>query len=254
MTIQKTPLSERPRERCIENGPACLSLRECIALLIGSGPKGLGCLGIASQILNRPGTGFNPAEEERAFFTAMEVSGPAFLKEFRGLGPAGQARLLAAFELGRRYASLRCTPQPHSSRSESGNQALPFLARRALNRITIKQRQDAQEWFGFVPYYQTSELGEFCEVEKGVRTHVNIDPAELFARILALRPLGIFIFHNHPSGSLVPSRADHLLTEKVAELSAEFGIRLLGHGILTPQSHYWIQSQSIQLTLPEKQE
>lgn len=254
MSIQKTPLSERPRERCIENGPTCLSLRECLALLIGSGPKGLGCLGIASQILSRPGSGLDPMEEERAFFTAMEVSGPAFVKEFRGLGPAGQARLLAAFELGRRYASLRHPPHSHSSQELDKKETLPHLARRALNRITIKQRHHSQEWFGFVPVYQTGRLGEFCSVEKGVRTHVNVDPAELFARILSLRPKGIFLFHNHPSGSLTPSQADFLLSQKVEELSAEFNIQLFGHWIVTAQSEYWISSQSIRLTLSPEQE
>jgi DNA repair protein RadC len=77
-------------------------------------------------------------------------------------------------------------------------------------------------------------------VEKGARTHVNLDPAELFARILALRPRGVFLFHNHPSGILTPSQEDLDLTHTIREISEKFGIQLLGHWIVSAQSEHWI--------------
>jgi DNA repair protein RadC len=219
----------------LETGPTCLSLRECLAILLGSGPPGLGCLGLAGQILEKPGKGLGNSEEERAFFTAIELLGITHLKNLPGLGPAGQARILAAFELGRRYAFFRY----RFHKVKKSKQSLPDLALRALNQLSQKQRTEPQEWLGFVPIHRTGEVGELCLVEKGVRTHVNIDPAELFARLLALRPKAFFLVHNHPSGNPLPSAQDFDLTQRVGSLAKQLGIQLVGHWIVTPDSEHW---------------
>src|SRR3954465_3283717 len=92
------PSDERPRERCLSHGASCLSLRECLALILGSGPPGSGALGLAGRILELPGTGLDAEESERAFFTALESSAaPHWDVDAAGLGPAGLARLMAAF-------------------------------------------------------------------------------------------------------------------------------------------------------------
>lgn len=236
--IIEVPSPERPRERCLEAGPSCLSLRECLALILGSGPPGVGCLGLASQILNRPGSGLGPGEEEAAFFTALESSGSAFLKEVPGLGPAGQAKLLASFELGRRYLAFRS--RANSQKNSAHPTKLADLADLALKKIPYRYRSDSQEWLGFIPIYRSREFGELCFVERGARTHVNFDPAELFARLLALRPLCFFLGHNHPSGHVPPSDQDLELTERVALLSETFGIHLLGHWVVSADHQYWI--------------
>gem|GEM_PF-1112399 len=237
-TVLKIPDSERPRERCLTQGAHSLSFRECLALLIQSGPPGIGCLGLASQLLNRPGQGLTEHEQERAFFVCLENSETGHLQSLRGLGPAAQARILAALEIGRRFSihQLRNSLQSTSSAS-SRYKNLPQLA---LDKIEHSLRITPREWLGFVPIYGGREVGDFTLVEKGVRTHVNFDPAELFARILSLRPRGFYLFHNHPGGSLEPSHSDLLLTTQVIEASKLLGIRLFGHGIITPSHQTWV--------------
>ncbi len=233
---------EKPRERCLETGPACLSLRECLALILGSGPPGSGCLGLAHRILSRPGEGLDPTEEERAFFMGMESCGRSHLIEIRGLGPAGQARILAAMEIGRRYALFRTSHERVKrgrSSSDVGNSPAR-LALQALQRVSDRLRFESQEWFGFVPVHRTGEVGQLCLVEKGSRTHVNLDPVEIFARLLSLRPQGFFLFHNHPSGSPHPSQEDRQLSQQIDRVSRTFDIRLLGHWIVSPQEESWI--------------
>jgi DNA repair protein RadC len=237
--IENIRSEERPRERCLSWGPQCLSLRECIALVLNSGPPKIGCLGLATAILQRQGSGLKTEEEERAFFSAMEISPNAHLSEIRGLGPAGRARLLAAFELGRRYSIFRertaVSPETATKGGQQGDEA--------LSRIPQELRSEPQEWLGFVPRYRNGQVGQFCLVERGVRTHVNVDPMELFARLLALRPSGFFLFHNHPSGDLNASSEDQTLTSRVAELSGSFGMRLLGHGIVAARGEAWVDGR-----------
>lgn len=245
--IPQIPQDERPRERCLAHGPSCLSLRECLALVLGTGASGKSSLELAEELLERPGPGLPPREREVAFFTALECRGSAALEGIAGLGPERRARILAAFEIGRRYRQFRgdeaASPAPGPPDPDSGpspENPRSRLSALALRSVPACARADAQEWLGFAPLYRSGRLGGFCQVERGARTHVNVDPAELFARVLALRPAGFFLFHNHPSGDLTPSEEDLTLTRQVRRTAESFGIRLLGHGIVGARDTRWI--------------
>lgn len=56
---------------------------------------------------------------------------------------------------------------------------------------------------------------------------------------------GIAIFHNHPSGSLNPSRADVLLTEKLDKMSKLMNINLKEHIIISRKGAYSFQKEGI---------
>ncbi|MGZ3697105.1 MAG: JAB domain-containing protein, partial [Bdellovibrionota bacterium] len=161
------------------------------------------------------------------------ISGPAHLEGIHGLGDANRARILAAFEIARRYSRHRHQP---ATRTRVGW----GLQNQALQKIPRERRMDAREWLGFVPLYRSGQLGELCVVEHGVRTHVNVDPVEFFARLLALRPQAFYLFHNHPSGTLEPSEPDLDLTRRVKHSAAVLGIRLQGHAIVTAGLDCWI--------------
>ncbi len=199
----------------------------------------MGALGLASTILGRPSPALSEAEAEQAFFTALEVSAHAHLSGVNGLGEAYRARLMASFELGRRYSLFR-DQHRRPKRFTSAQLAEQPLPARALERVTLDWRSEAREWLGFVPLLRNGELGVLGVTELGTRTHVNTDPAELFARILAMRPRGFFLFHNHPSGDLTPSRADVDLTERVAQVGRQLGTQLLGHAIVSRWDERWI--------------
>lgn len=196
---------------------------------------------LASEVLERPGTGLAEEEQERAFFVAMEGASLTLLSDMPGIGAASKTRLLAAFEIGRRYARYRSRVlSPPASRAPGSGD----LRTDAVELIPAEWRGDSQEWLGFVPIYKKRggfRAGSPCRVERGVRTHVNVDPVELFARILSLRPQGFFLFHNHPSGDLSPSEADLELTRQVAEVGRQLGTRLLGHGIVSASDARWIE-------------
>lgn len=242
-TINEIPNSERPRERCLKQGAGCLSLRECLALIIGTGTKEQSCLGLAESILSRPGEGLPEAEKERIFFTAMESAAEVtILSGLPGLGSANQARFLATFELARRYSSFRESNYREARRSKrnQGAKERTALPEQAINIVPPRWRALPQEWLAFIPLHRSGRLGNFCCVEQGVRTHVNFDPLELFARLLPLRPAGFFLFHNHPGGTLEPSYDDVQLTRQVTLTARQIGIQLLGHGIITGLGERWI--------------
>lgn len=238
MKTSPTPLlpEERPRERCLSQGARCLSLRECLAVVFGSGPTGQGALGLAHSVLSKSGDPANAMEQESAFFTALEAEGTAHLHGVRGLGDAHRARVLAAFEIGRRYANFRDRTRVRNRPKRRPH----LLASHALELIDAPWKCEPKEWLGFVPVFRNGQPGPLCIVERGARTHVNTEPAELFARVLSLRPIAFFLFHNHPSGDLDPSPQDFDLTERVHRLAKQLGVPLLGHGIVSPRGERWI--------------
>ena len=53
------------------------------------------------------------------------------------------------------------------------------------------------------------------------------------------------ICHNHPSGNLTPSTADHEITKKIKEAAGLMDIQLLDHIIVTDKSHYSFADEGI---------
>ena len=165
------------------------------------------------------------------------MEGSAGPGETHGSTDDSSVRLLAAFELARRYAQYR--EQIQRTSSDWKGQTHPFREK-ALRGIPTSWRNEPLEWLGFVPLHRSGRVGGLCVVERGVRTHVNIDPLELFSRLLALRPVGFYLAHNHPSGDLTPSMDDRLLSQSVGRVAREFGIRLLGHVVVSGSRDRWI--------------
>lgn len=55
----------------------------------------------------------------------------------------------------------------------------------------------------------------------------------------------VIICHNHPSGTLHPSRADEAITRKIKEALSLFDIKLLDHIILTEDSYLSFADEGI---------
>ncbi|MXV16894.1 JAB domain-containing protein [Hufsiella ginkgonis] len=64
------------------------------------------------------------------------------------------------------------------------------------------------------------------------------DPKIVFALALKARATGIILAHNHPSGSLKPSRYDINITKKFVECGKMLEVDILDHLILTSGGFY----------------
>lgn len=63
-------------------------------------------------------------------------------------------------------------------------------------------------------------------------------PREILKAALLHNATGLIMVHNHPGGDPVPSENDHLITNKLRELAAEFAIRVHDHLIVTPRNAF----------------
>jgi DNA repair protein RadC len=64
------------------------------------------------------------------------------------------------------------------------------------------------------------------------------DPRLIFAAGLKLNTCGIILAHNHPSGSLKPSRADEDLTMKIKQAGGFLDIKVLDHLIIHSDGYF----------------
>lgn len=78
----------------------------------------------------------------------------------------------------------------------------------------------------------------FSTISTGGITSAQCDLRILYQNVLISNAVAIILIHNHPSGTLRPSRADRDLTTKVRAAGELLDIKLLDHIILTETSHY----------------
>jgi DNA repair protein RadC len=75
-------------------------------------------------------------------------------------------------------------------------------------------------------------------VSSGGVTGAVADPKLIFTAALRVNAVSIILSHNHPSGSLKPSRADEELTQKIKGAGNFLDIKVLDHVILTSESYF----------------
>lgn len=69
-------------------------------------------------------------------------------------------------------------------------------------------------------------------VAKGGVNYCHVDMAQIYKTAIISNAAGIICFHNHPSGSIEPSREDRLLTEKMKTAGRYLDIPLRDHIII----------------------
>ena len=217
LRIADIPLSERPRERLIAQGPKSLSTAELIAILLrtGQGQGKLSAVGLGQHILQQL------SEHQRDPLEMLRDITPQELMKIPGLGPAKATTILAAIELGKRTFYSR---PPERQLIES-----PDAAAAALTHELMWQ---TQERFAVLLLDVKNRLLGAKTITIGTATETLAHPREIFREVLRQGATRLIVAHNHPSGSLEPSQEDIDLTRHLLEGAQYLQIPLLDHLIL----------------------
>ncbi len=73
-------------------------------------------------------------------------------------------------------------------------------------------------------------------VSVGALDHAVTHPREVYKSAILSNAVGILMIHNHPSGSLTPSKADIAVTDRLRQAGAILGIQVYDH-IITGRGH-----------------
>jgi DNA repair protein RadC len=83
------------------------------------------------------------------------------------------------------------------------------------------------------------------EASSGGITGTVADPRLILAAALKANACSIIISHNHPSGSLKPSKDDDQLTQKIKYAAQFHDIKLLDHIIITAEDYFSFANEGL---------
>jgi DNA repair protein RadC len=215
--IGKWAEGDRPREKLLSKSPHSLSDSELLAILIRNGAQKLNAVELARDVLK---AGKDNLQE----LGKLSVRD---LMKIRGIGEAKAITIAAAMELGRRRQATLSLERPLVKDSRAVAAYLQTLLRDYHHEV-----------FGVIYLNRAGKIKHFEILSQGGITGTIADPRLIFKKALEEEAVSIILCHNHPSGSLRPSRADEELTIKIREGSKYLDIKLLDHIIVGDEGYF----------------
>jgi DNA repair protein RadC len=210
VAITDWPLSERPRERLLAQGPGALADTELLAILLRTGVRGTSAVDLARELISRYGS-----------VGALLAADTRELAVERGLGKAKLALLQAVLELARRVLK--------EDLSRGSALSSPHAVRDYL-RLALSGR--AREVFVALLLDAQHRVISIEELFSGTLTQTSVYPREVVKTALRHNAAAVIFAHNHPSGVAEPSSADELLTRTLKSALSLVDIQVLDHFIV----------------------
>lgn len=219
MNIKELPSDERPRERLMEQGAAALSPAELLAILIGSGNTEESAVQLMQRLL---------ADCGGSLKNLSRLSLDDLTRNYKGLGPAKAVTILAACELGKRRMR------------ETAAEKRIITSSVDIYNIMYSRVCDLPYEQSFALYLRADNSleGQPFLISKGGLTGTAVDVRLVIREALIRQTPTLAFVHNHPSGSVRPSREDNQLTERLQRACTLMSVKLLDHVIVTDGNYY----------------
>lgn len=213
ITLKNWALEDRPREKLIEKGKKELSNAELIAILIGSGSVGQSAVDLAKEILYC-------YDNNLSVLSRLGIKD--LTKGFKGMGEAKAVTIIAALELGYRMLTERNNNKDIFIRDST----------ELFNYISPSIIDLPTEEFWAIYLNNKNKVLFKQRIATGGLTEVLVDTRKLFSIALEKNASHIAVAHNHPSGSITPSKNDNSLTNKIVEAGKILNISVIEHIIV----------------------
>ncbi|MEP6674360.1 MAG: DNA repair protein RadC [Ferruginibacter sp.] len=216
-SIRNWSSDDQPREKMIHGGPEALSNSELLAILINTGSRGMTAVDIAKNVLKLGNDNLN----ELGKLNLKDI------QKIKGIGQAKAITIAASLELGRRRQI-----------GETFNKTMISSSRDIAVFLRTKLKDYSCEVFAILLLNRANRLNHFEIISKGGLTGTVADPRIILKKALEQQATGIILCHNHPSGSLKPSRADEELTKKIKQAAAYLDITITDHIIVSEEGYF----------------
>ena len=217
LTIADWAEEDRPREKLERLGPSALSDAELLAILIGSGSAKEDAVTLMKRILSDCHNNLN---------TLGKLS-IADLCTYNGVGPAKAITIVAACELGKRRQAETPEQRPQLS-----------SATRIYNYMHAKLQDLDTEEFWALFLNQNYRLIKEVRIAHGGISEVTVDVRVIMREAVLANATIIAVCHNHPSGSLTPSRQDDAITQVIRRACETMRLHMLDHLIITDGDYF----------------
>jgi len=217
LTIARWAEEDRPREKLERLGAQALSDAELLAILVGSGSTKEDAVSLMKRILNGCNNNLN----------ALGKMSIHDLCKYNGVGPAKAITILAACELGKRRQLEKAEERPELS-----------TATRIYNHMhPVMQDFDVEE-FWVLYLNQAHRLIKKMRIAHGGISEVSVDVRIIMREAVLCNATIIVACHNHPSGSIRPSKQDDALTQQLKRACDVMRLYLMDHVIVADGQYF----------------
>ncbi len=109
---------------------------------------------------------------------------------------------------------------------------------------TAMAHQDIEEFRIIFLNAKLRVIGEESQ-QRGTVDHVYIHPREVIKSAMMKGASAIILVHNHPSGSVTPSKADIEITRKIKEAADAVSIRLFDHLVISKSDCFSFRDKGV---------
>lgn len=201
---------QRLRDKFLAQGIDAFTDAEIIELLLTFGTPRSDCKEAARELLARFGS-----------LPAVLDAAPVQLQQVKGVGPKNTFALHFIQGVARRYLRQRVVGKEYVRSSREVADYLIHSMRGLQHEVLTVVFLDAAH-----------AVLDAAVVAEGTVTVNTIYPRELVKAALARNASALVIAHNHPSGSLTPSRQDSELTRSLYLVCSFMHLDLLDHLII----------------------
>ena len=217
LPISRWSIEDRPTEKLQRLGTDSLTDAELLAILIGSGTQQYSAVDIAKHVMGKFNNNLNTLGKAR--FDEFE--------DIEGVGTQTACKIMAAVELGKRRQAATAELRPDMS-----------TATRIYNYMLPKMQDLNHEEFWVLLMNQNYRLLKAERISIGGITETSADIRIIMREAVLNNATILAAVHNHPSGSLTPSRADDTLTTAIKNACSVMRIYFLDHVIVTDGAFY----------------
>ncbi len=216
LRIPDWPEAERPREKLLQSGAQALSDAELLALMIGSGCSGATAVDMGREMVSAGGG-----------LASLATRNARELSRMKGIGSASAARILAAFEIGRRTAG-----------GGRGGKRKVCSPEDVVRWYGPQLRDMRREAFRVLLLDGANRILADRTVSEGTLNASLVHPREVFKPAVDHTAASVILLHNHPSGEADPSAEDRAVTAQLAEAGRMMGIPVIDHVIVAGDRYF----------------
>ncbi len=216
-SIKQWAKDDRPREKLLLKGAENLSISELLAIIIHNGSREKSAVDLAKEILKLGKDNLN----ELGKLSIKDLT------KIKGIGEAKAIAIAAALELGRRRHA-----------SDPLKKLIINSSKDVAHFLQTKLKDYQHEVFAVLFLNQSNKINHFEIISEGGITGTVAYPRVILRTALEQSATSIILCHNHPSGSLKPSRADAALTAKIKSAASFLEINVSDHIIVSEDGYY----------------
>ena len=220
----------RPREKALGNPESVkiLSPSELIAIIIRTGTKNANALELSAELMR---------EHDDSLLRLYRSLLNDTVYRFKGIGDTKRVSILAALELGLRLREELDRPDEEE----------PFVFNQSIKAYRFMRKKflgESEEQMWVLILNTQCRLIKPFLIAKGGISETTADIRTILRHVIRFSGAGFILLHNHPGGSLKPSKGDDELTALLRDASKTVMITFLDHIILTDKGYYSYRDSS----------